>query len=332
MTVTNGTDATSTGPSDDGTDDGASSGGAAQLLSAERRKKRDVLAAQGIDPYPYRYERSATPGVLHERYDDLEPDVRTGEVVRIAGRLTSIRGHGRLTFATLQDVTGAIQLLMQKGTVSEQGAAVLDNLDLGDWIGAEGEVVTSRRGELSVDVTGLQLLSKSLRPLPDKWHGLTATDTRYRQREIDLLANADSRGGVRRPFQGHRRVAGAPGRRGLHRGRDPHPAAPGRRRAGPPLPDAGQRPRHRAEPSHRPRALPEAPRGGRLRAGLRDRPQLPQRGHRHPAQPRVHRPRGLSGLRGRLGRHGSDRATHRGCRRAGHRPTAVHRGRPARST
>jgi lysyl-tRNA synthetase class 2 len=194
VTVTNGADATSTGPSDDGTDgDAPSAGGAAQQLSAERRKKRDVLEAQGIDPYPYRFERTATPAVLHERYAELEPDVRTGEVVRIAGRLTSIRGHGRLTFATLQDVTGAIQLLMQKGTLSEQGTAVLDNLDLGDWIGAEGEVVTSRRGELSVDVTGLQLLSKSLRPLPDKWHGLSATDTRYRQREIDLLANADSR-------------------------------------------------------------------------------------------------------------------------------------------
>ena len=109
------------------------------------------------------------------------------------GRLTSIRGHGKLSFATLTDVTGSVQLLMQTSVLSEHAQAVLANLDLGDWVGAEGEAVTSRRGELSVDVRELWLLSKSLRPLPDKWHGLTETDTRYRQREIDLLANADSR-------------------------------------------------------------------------------------------------------------------------------------------
>ena len=111
----------------------------------------------------------------------------------MAGRLTSIRGHGRLSFATLQDVTGSVQLLMQESNLSEQAKPVLANFDLGDWVGAEGEAVTSRRGELSVDVTELWLLSKALRPLPDKWHGLTETDTRYRQREVDLLANPDSR-------------------------------------------------------------------------------------------------------------------------------------------
>ncbi len=162
-------------------------------LSADRRRKRDVLAAQGIDPYPLRFDRTATAAELHQRHDGLEPDVRTGDVVTMAGRLTSIRGHGKLSFATLRDVTGSIQLLMQASTLSDQAKAVLANADLGDWIGAEGEAVTSRRGELSVDVAELWMLSKALRPLPDKWHGLTATDTRYRQREVDLLANDDSR-------------------------------------------------------------------------------------------------------------------------------------------
>ena len=162
-------------------------------LSADRRKKREVLEAEGIDPYPLRFDRTATAAELHERHDGLEPDVHTGDVVRMAGRLTSIRGHGKLSFATLQDVTGSVQLLMQASRLSDRASLVLANADLGDWIGAEGEVVTSRRGELSVDVVELHLLSKSLRPLPDKWHGLTATDTRYRQREIDLLANPDSR-------------------------------------------------------------------------------------------------------------------------------------------
>ena len=162
-------------------------------LVADRRKKRDVLAAQGIDPYPLRFDRTATAAELHQRHDGLEPDVRTGDEVTMAGRLTSIRGHGKLSFATLQDVTGSVQLLMQASTLSEQARTVLANADLGDWIGAGGEAVTSRRGELSVDVVELRLLSKALRPLPDKWHGLTATDTRYRQREVDLLANPDSR-------------------------------------------------------------------------------------------------------------------------------------------
>jgi lysyl-tRNA synthetase class 2 len=162
-------------------------------LVAERRKKREVLAAQGIDPYPMRFDRTVTAAELHQRHGDLAADTRTGETVRMAGRLVSIRGHGRLSFATLEDVTGSVQLLMQESVLSDQAKLVLANFDLGDWIGAEGEAVTSRRGELSVDVTELTLLSKALRPLPDKWHGLADTDTRYRQREVDLLANPDSR-------------------------------------------------------------------------------------------------------------------------------------------
>ncbi len=164
-----------------------------ESLTAERRRKREVLAGHGIDPYPVRFDRTATAADLHGRHGALGADERTGEVVRMAGRLTSVRGHGKLTFATLQDVSGTVQLLMQAGTLSERARTVLDNVDLGDWVGAEGEVVTSRRGELSLDVTGLWLLSKALRPLPDKWHGLAAIDTRYRQREVDLLANPESR-------------------------------------------------------------------------------------------------------------------------------------------
>ena len=162
-------------------------------LVAERRKKREVLAGHGIDPYPTRFDRTATAAELHQRYGNLAADSRTGETVRMAGRLVSIRGHGRLSFATLEDVTGSVQLLMQESVLSDPAKLVLANFDLGDWIGAEGEAVTSRRGELSVDVTELTLLSKALRPLPDKWHGLADTDTRYRQREVDLLANPDSR-------------------------------------------------------------------------------------------------------------------------------------------
>ena len=162
-------------------------------LIAERRRKRTDLADQGIDPYPSRFDRTALAGDLHGRHAGLEPDTRTGEQVRLAGRVTAVRDHGKLSFVTLADTSGSIQLLLQAAALSEQATAVSAALDLGDWIGAEGEVITSRRGELSVDATELWLLSKALRPLPDKWHGLTETDTRYRQREVDLLANPDSR-------------------------------------------------------------------------------------------------------------------------------------------
>jgi lysyl-tRNA synthetase, class II len=162
-------------------------------LIAERRRKREALADRGIDPYPSRFDRTALAGELHARHTGLEPDTRTGEQVRLAGRVTAVRRHGKLSFATVADTSGSIQLLLQASTLSGDAAAVLDSLDLGDWIGAEGELITSRRGELSVDATELWLLSKALRPLPDKWHGLTETDTRYRQREVDLLANPDSR-------------------------------------------------------------------------------------------------------------------------------------------
>ena len=167
--------------------------GTLDALSTERRKKRELLAEHGIDPYPIRFDRTATAAEVRARHGDLAPDLRTGETVRMAGRLTSIRGHGRLSFATLEDVSGRVQLLMQEANLSDQATVVLANADLGDWIGAEGEAITSRRGELSVDVTELWLLSKALRPLPDKWHGLTETDTRYRQREVDLLANPETR-------------------------------------------------------------------------------------------------------------------------------------------
>ncbi len=162
-------------------------------LSAERRKKRDDLADAGVDVYPLRFDRTATTDELRGRYGSLEPDARTGTIMRVAGRLTSMRGHGKLSFATLVDVTGSIQLLMQESVLSASSKEVLARLDLGDWVGAEGEVVASRRGELSVDVAELRLLSKSLRPPPDKWHGLSSTDTRYRQREVDLMANPETR-------------------------------------------------------------------------------------------------------------------------------------------
>jgi lysyl-tRNA synthetase, class II len=167
--------------------------GGLEAQTAERRAKRAALEERGINPYPTRFERSATLAELHSAHAGLEPDTRTGEIARVAGRVVSMRGHGKLRFVTIEDVSSAVQLMFQARRLPADAAAVEALVDLGDWVGVTGEVITSRRGELSVDVTGLEILSKALRPLPDKWHGLSEAETRYRQREVDLLANKESR-------------------------------------------------------------------------------------------------------------------------------------------
>ena len=164
-----------------------------ESLSADRRKKREVLAGQGIDPYPLRFDRTATAAELHQRHDGLDPDVRTGEH-GADGRPADQHPGARQALVRHPPGCDRFDPTPHAGVHAlRTGQAGSGQRRPGDWIGAEGEAVTSRRGELSVDVNELWLLSKSLRPLPDKWHGLTATDTRYRQREIDLLANPDSR-------------------------------------------------------------------------------------------------------------------------------------------
>jgi lysyl-tRNA synthetase class 2 len=169
----------------------AASGLEAQI--AERRGKRQALADAGVDPYPARFERTASLGELRAAHQALEPDTRTGVLAKVAGRVVGVRGHGKLVFLTLRDASGSLQLMAQAGRIGAAGAAVVEQIDLGDWIGAEGEVVASRRGELSLDLDTAVVLAKALRPLPDKWHGLSEQETRYRQREVDLLANDDSR-------------------------------------------------------------------------------------------------------------------------------------------
>ena len=244
---------------------GPNAGPPGDALVEERRAKRDGLRRRGLDPYPLRFDRTDTAAQLHERYADLGPDTRTGAEVSVAGRVASIRGHGKLVFATLQDVSGGIQLLMSAAELGDDATAVRDALDLGDWVGATGEVVTSRRGELSVDVVALSMLSKAVRPLPDKWHGLNDEDTRYRQREVDLLANADSRRVFDIRFKTLASLRSSDGRGGVRRGRDARPPEPGRWCHRQAVPDPLQRARYRPEPAHRPGALPEAPRGRRLR-------------------------------------------------------------------
>jgi lysyl-tRNA synthetase, class II len=139
--------------------------------------------------YPYRYERTATAGDLRERFADLEAGAETGHTARLAGRLMTVRTHGKLAFADLHDATGRLQLFAQLGVLGEEGMAAFGSLNVGDIVGAEGEVVTTRRGELSLKVSEVTVLAPCLRPMPEKWHGLSDVETRYRQRYLDLISN-----------------------------------------------------------------------------------------------------------------------------------------------
>ena len=160
---------------------------------ARRLGSLDALRAQGTNPYPYRFDRSHTLGEIRNEFGVLEAGSETDTHVTVAGRILLKRDQGKLIFATLQDREASIQLFVSKAIVGDDTFDAINNLDLGDWVGATGIVMTTRKGELSIKVDSVVLLSKAVRPLPDKWHGLTDTDTRYRQRYADLIGNEESR-------------------------------------------------------------------------------------------------------------------------------------------
>ena len=160
---------------------------------ARRLGSLDALREQGTNPYPYRFDRSHTLGEIRNEFGALEAGSETDTHVNVAGRILLKRDQGKLIFATLQDRETSIQLFVSKAIVGDEAFDAINNLDLGDWVGATGIVMTTRKGELSIKVDSVVLLSKAVRPLPDKWHGLTDTDTRYRQRYADLIGNEESR-------------------------------------------------------------------------------------------------------------------------------------------
>ncbi len=158
-----------------------------------RRQKLEAIRAKGIEPYPAKWDRTHVAGDLQEKYAHLTNGEETTDVVRVAGRIMGRRESGKLNFVDLQDGTGKIQLFLSQGTIGEEAFENLSLLDLGDFIGVEGTIRRTKRGELSVAVTSWTLLSKSLRPMPDKWHGLTDVEARYRQRYLDLMVNDEVR-------------------------------------------------------------------------------------------------------------------------------------------
>ncbi len=162
-------------------------------LTARRLDKVAALREAGIEPYPLGHKPSVRAGDLHERFGHLEPGTETGEQVQVAGRLMNTRELGKLMFGVLQDLSGRIQLFVDRKTLGEEAFARFANLDAGDLIWAAGQVITTRRGELSVRIEEFVLQAKALRPLPDKWHGLRDLETRSRRRYLDLMVNEQSR-------------------------------------------------------------------------------------------------------------------------------------------
>ncbi|MBU7555559.1 lysine--tRNA ligase [Pediococcus ethanolidurans] len=159
-----------------------------------RRQKMQDLRDQGIDPFGHAFKRTHLTNQLHEQFGELSKEELEEKAVKatIAGRMMSKRGKGKVGFADLKDRKGTMQIYVRKDTVGEDEYALFKQADLGDFIGITGEVMKTDMGELTVKATDLTFLTKALRPLPDKYHGLQNVEQIYRQRYLDLISNDDS--------------------------------------------------------------------------------------------------------------------------------------------
>lgn len=159
-----------------------------------RREKMEELREKGISPFGKKFIRTTDSGELHQNFDaDSKEDLGAKALTAmIAGRMMTKRGKGKVGFANLQDREGQIQIYVRKDIVGEENYDIFKKSDLGDILGVEGDVMKTDTGEVTVKATRLTHLSKALRPLPEKWHGLTDTETRYRKRYLDLISNHES--------------------------------------------------------------------------------------------------------------------------------------------
>ncbi len=161
-------------------------------LIAERKRKREELLKSGINPYPYKYEPTHKSTEVLEKYKSLQPEQRTQDSVKVAGRIVGLRRMGKATFMHLLDQEGRVQVYFKfddMPKIYEQ----LKLTDLGDWIGIEGTVFKTKTGEVTVWANNFEILCKALRPIPEKWHGLTDIEQRYRKRYVDLFVNPEVR-------------------------------------------------------------------------------------------------------------------------------------------
>ncbi|MBE3099577.1 MAG: lysine--tRNA ligase [Planctomycetes bacterium] len=155
----------------------------------QRRKKAEALRQLGLDPFGHRYPDTIGTAEALKRFEAAGE----GAPATVAGRLTALREFGKLIFADLRDWTGRLQMAFNKKTLAPELWQRVKLLDLGDWVGAEGRLIKTRTGEITLDVAKLEVLAKALLPPPEKWHGLTDVEARYRQRYVDLFANPEVR-------------------------------------------------------------------------------------------------------------------------------------------
>jgi lysyl-tRNA synthetase class 2 len=155
-------------------------------LLAVRRQKLEALRAAGVAPYGAGFETNG-------KIEEIRAAFAEGTPVRAAGRITAHRDMGKSQFLDLSDITGRIQIFIHAKEIGDEQFQVLKQLDIGDWMGVEGEYFMTRTGEPTIKVKSLTVLSKSLRPMPEKWHGVQDSETKYRQRYLDLIANPESR-------------------------------------------------------------------------------------------------------------------------------------------
>jgi lysyl-tRNA synthetase class 2 len=160
----------------------------------DRREKLERIREAGIEPFPHEFSGREEIAEVRAAHEGLAPGVETESRHRVAGRIVARRGHGKACFLDVRDGSGQIQLHARKDVLGDEAYDLLVDLDLGDIVGAEGTAMATRRGgELSLSIDHWRLLAKSLRPPPDKFHGLEDTETRFRRRELDLIANEESR-------------------------------------------------------------------------------------------------------------------------------------------
>jgi len=172
-----------------------------------RRAKLDALRQRGAQPYAQGFvpDDDARSAQLQEKYASLQDGESSADIVAVAGRIIAIREQGKMSFVVIRDGQGDLQLFVRKNVIGDDVFAEVKSLDVGDWVWARGEVLRTRRGELSIQPEEIVLLSKSLRPLPEKHHGLQDIESRYRMRYVDLIANPE----VRTTFEARSHIVSA---------------------------------------------------------------------------------------------------------------------------
>ncbi len=159
-------------------------------LKQARLEKLEKIKRAGIDPYPAKSERTHT---LKQVFDDFDKFFKEEKNISLAGRIRTIRAHGGLTFADIEDQSGQIQLFFKKNEIGKEAYEMIKNLDIGDFIKTRGVLFITKKGEKTLNVQEYKILTKSLLPLPEKWHGLADEETRYRKRYLDLIMNKDAK-------------------------------------------------------------------------------------------------------------------------------------------